>query len=1396
MEDYGSARGYLELDISSLESNVKSAVKYLDNLERQGSLAESELNKLESQADRTGDAFHPFQEAVRRSEEQTKRLTVQIDQAGKKIDLYEAEIKNLNTIINNAKTKQTQLGAEIEKVSAKYEQSQQKVKEAAEAHGKESQEYQKAVAASNKLKNELTQLQNQYDACGIEIDQSNGKIAEFRTAVNNTQASVNRMAVELEQAKSKAIQYGQALQGAGEKLQAVGDKTNGVGNLISVGVTTPILAAGAAVGKMAIDSENSLARLKGQLGLTAQESQKLQEIARGVYENGYGESLDACVADLVILRQNIQESANWTDTMTRNTLQQIETITSLFDTNADEVTRTAQVMQSSGLIESISEGLDIITYGFQNGANYSGEMLDTLREYSPQFVKLGMDGNEAMQYLIQGAENGAFNLDKVGDALKELSIRVVDGSDTTRQGFEAMGLSTDEMAQKFAAGGDSAQQAFRETLDGLAGIEDPVQRNIAGVNLFGTMWEDLGETVILSLADVEGGLAGVEGATDRAAAGLNDTFSARATSLVREFKGALLPLGESLLDIGEDALPVVKDGVEDLSEFLDGLDENTTKNIVKMAGFAAAAGPAVKVVGTLTSGVGSLSKGFGTLMKSMGNSSAAKAAAASMAGAGDAAASASTSTGMLSKVLAAMVSPTGIAVTAVSALTIGLFAADAAEKQRIQTLSELTGKEKELADAIDVQYESYSDMAENRKNYLSEINTEATQTQNLADELRSIVDENGRIKSGYEDRAAVIAGELSSALGQEVSITDGVIDNYSQLNASIEETIQMQKALAVSEAMSEDYGEAIRNRASAQEDYNKALENQEKWQNRINELEEKKEALREKYGNGHNLSMQEMSEYSAAMAEVNEDLEIAKGKYENTSDAVDKAREAMEGYNETIQNYEGLSDALLSGDADQISAALLKIEEGFLTAETATRDSLEKQRDTIREQYEGMAEDLKNGVPGVTQEAVDQMKALADQADAELIAKLDQDKQTLIAKFKECGMEAPQGLIDAMAGKSPEAQSAILDMLDGMSEGTALKKDEIKTMLEGLGIEASDGLVSSLKGKKPDVQLEAIDLLAQLQTAESSKRGEILAQLQDLGINVDNSLAEGIRSNKDGVTQEAGSVGAAGKDAMQIALSGTNLSPPGVNGITGTAWGIGSAGNTQMGLGLRVQNLAPPGVNDINATSNNLGVSGNTSMGQGLRVQNLTPPEVNALNVSGKAASARSEMQGYFDSNPLSVKVNAVIGAVAGAVKGIASMAGFAYGGIATEPAIFGEDGPEMAIPLSPDKRERAKVLYEQTGRMLGITPAESVIRTEALKQTAFSSSATNTIGKESTIFELPGIDYDLLASKIAVQLGGVLRNTPIQPIIEMKDGDVYLEEERVGRKLAPVISRVQAQNM
>ena len=78
--------------------------------------------------------------------------------------------------------------------------------------------------------------------------------------------------------------------------------------------------------------------------------------------------------------------------------------------------------------------MDLIAAGAQNGLDYSGELLDSISEYSVQFAKLGLDADDMFKIFQKGADTGAFNLDKVGDAVKELSIRVVDGSDTTAEG--------------------------------------------------------------------------------------------------------------------------------------------------------------------------------------------------------------------------------------------------------------------------------------------------------------------------------------------------------------------------------------------------------------------------------------------------------------------------------------------------------------------------------------------------------------------------------------------------------------------------------------------------------------------------------------------------------------------------------------------------------------------------------------------------------------------------------------------------------------------------------------------------------------------------------------------------------------------------------------------------
>ena len=451
------------------------------------------------------------------------------------------------------------------------------------------QDTSKAEEQLQRMKNTLSDTARQARITENEMKGLNNEISDTNKAIKNN---------AIGDYKNNLKDLGESLEGTGNKISGIAEKTN------KISIATSAVIGG--LSAMALSAQNDLGTLDGRLGVTGEESEKLKQVALSVYSDGFGESLGSCVDDLVILQQNLESTKNWTDQTKTSILEQMSTMNELFGTTSEELTRTLAVMQNSGLDDDIQHAMDTLTYGFQNGADYSGELLDTMREYSPQFVKLGLSSEEAMNYLITGAQNGAFNLDKVGDAMKELSIRVIDGSKTTQQGFQMIGLNADEMADKLAKGGDSAKEALKETLEGLKNIDDPVKQSTAAVDLMGTMWEDLGANTVLSLADVSGGLENVNEATLKASESLQNTPAKEFEKTLREVKVQLLPLGTELLKVATVSLPSLTDAVKLVTEFLNSLDDSTKENIAKIALLTATLSPSVTVVGKMTSGIGGL----------------------------------------------------------------------------------------------------------------------------------------------------------------------------------------------------------------------------------------------------------------------------------------------------------------------------------------------------------------------------------------------------------------------------------------------------------------------------------------------------------------------------------------------------------------------------------------------------------------------------------------------------------------------------------------------------------------------------------------------------------------------------------------------------------------------
>lgn len=275
----------------------------------------------------------------------------------------------------------------------------------------------------------------------------------------------------------------------------VGGFTKSLG-LLKGGVVATI---GLGVGKVLVDNIYSgMRQLEGadlvqaRLGVDPATMGRIGDAAAKAYTQNFGESIQSNMDTAAVALQSGLLSVGASDKDLQATIASLSTVSTILGEDIPAVARTATQAIRTGLVKDSAEAFDLIVKSQQNGLNVSGDLLDTINEYGTQFRKLGISGPEAMGLISQAVKNGARDTDVAADALKEFSIRAVDGSKTTIDAFTTLGFNADELTAKFAAGGESARGAFDQVLGAIRSIKDPVEQARVGVQLFGTQWEDLG----------------------------------------------------------------------------------------------------------------------------------------------------------------------------------------------------------------------------------------------------------------------------------------------------------------------------------------------------------------------------------------------------------------------------------------------------------------------------------------------------------------------------------------------------------------------------------------------------------------------------------------------------------------------------------------------------------------------------------------------------------------------------------------------------------------------------------------------------------------------------------------------------------------------------------------
>lgn len=383
-----------------------------------------------------------------------------------------------------------------------------------------------------------------------------------------------------------------------------GEAFSAAGETLTKSVTAPLTAVGTAAVKFSSDSQDAFQQFAAATGTATEEMGKYKDMINNVYKNNFGESINDVAEAMATVNQNM---SYLDDSALQRCTEYAYTLSDTFGYDVAESTRAADTLIKNYGV-SAREAFNLITQGAQSGMDYSGEMIDSINEYSVQFKKLGLDAEDMFSIFANGAQNGAFNLDKVGDAVKEFSIRAIDGSDTTKQGFEALGMDAAKMAERFGAGGDSAKEAFNEVIKGLAEMDDPVAQSAAGVNLFGTMWEDLGPQVITSMSTASDAIDKSKESVEELVNVKYDTLSGALGGLWRTIQvDVLQPIGNQLI-------PYVTKGISFIQKFTDKwnrLGPATQKTIVKFAAVAASVGPVLLGFGKVSTGISTVISNFG-----------------------------------------------------------------------------------------------------------------------------------------------------------------------------------------------------------------------------------------------------------------------------------------------------------------------------------------------------------------------------------------------------------------------------------------------------------------------------------------------------------------------------------------------------------------------------------------------------------------------------------------------------------------------------------------------------------------------------------------------------------------------------------------------------------------
>lgn len=471
-------------------------------------------------------------------------------------------------------------------------------------------------ADQERLATNTDRLNKLFDATGTSVDDyANVLGSRLVTAIKNGSASSDQLKQAIEKIGRSAtggkadinqltaaldtLDDGQAIQNLIQELKEAGNQADNtseqlenMGNTLAGGVMLEAADQLSAVGDKITElggkaadafteTQDATVKASTYFAETGDAAKQTADVIKDVYGQGVGDSMDSVSDAVITVKENIKDLDQATLT---NLTEQALTLESMYGKDMSETLRGVNALMTQFGLDA-QTAMDYVVTGTQNGLDKTNELGDNLSEYSGKFAQAGYSAQEYFQLLQNGLDGGAYNLDKVNDAINEVTTRLVDG--TIADSIGSYSTKTQELFAAWQQGGATQKDVINSIVADIAGCTNQQEALNMAATAFGTMAEDGNAKFITSLTTMGSTYDSVTGSAQNMYS-QSTTEAQKFEATQRQLQQALVPVGEALMSLANDILPPVAAAIQTVGDFFNNLP-GPIKNFVIILGALIAA---------------------------------------------------------------------------------------------------------------------------------------------------------------------------------------------------------------------------------------------------------------------------------------------------------------------------------------------------------------------------------------------------------------------------------------------------------------------------------------------------------------------------------------------------------------------------------------------------------------------------------------------------------------------------------------------------------------------------------------------------------------------------------------------------------------------------------------